>query len=74
MSCRHDPQAFLPGFEPVRRFKRYSMPAPLLHAVRLPFPDDAWLDELIIELAGWFYDYPLAADVPAPQIETIPEQ
>jgi hypothetical protein len=31
--------------------------AAVLRASRLPVPDDAWLDELIIELASWWHGF-----------------
>jgi hypothetical protein len=44
-----------------------------LHAMGLPFPDDGSLDELLIEFVGWFYEFPLAADVPKPLIDVMLE-
>jgi hypothetical protein len=44
-----------------------------LFAQRLPVPDEAWLDEFIIELAGWWFEFPLADDVPPPAIDVLVE-
>jgi hypothetical protein len=41
---------------------------------RLPIPSDQWLDEFIIELAGWWFEFPLADDVPPPKIDVAPDQ
>ena len=46
----------------------------MLRAKRLPVPDAAWLDELIIELAGWWFEFNLADDLPPPHIDVLPEQ
>jgi hypothetical protein len=45
-----------------------------LRAQNLPVPDDAWLDALIIELAGWWHGHPLADDVPKPEIEVAEDK
>jgi hypothetical protein len=45
-----------------------------LKAHHLPVLDAAWLDEFIIELAGWWFEFPLADDVPAPAIDVLLEQ
>jgi hypothetical protein len=45
----------------------------ILRAKRLPVPDWAWLDDLIIELAAWWFERPLAADIPPPQIDVLRE-
>jgi hypothetical protein len=42
-----------------------------LRMMKLPIPDD--LDGLLIELIGWWHEFPLAADVPPPQIERMPD-
>lgn len=44
-----------------------------LHVLRLPFPSDDYLDDLLIELVGWFYEFELADDVPPPQILSMPD-
>ena len=46
----------------------------LLQVRRLPIPSDQWLDKLIIELAGWWLEFPLADDVPPPEIEVAPDK
>jgi hypothetical protein len=46
----------------------------VLRSRALPIPDPAWLRELVIELIGWWHGLPLAAEVPPPQIERMPER
>jgi hypothetical protein len=45
-----------------------------LEALRLPLPTEAWLDEFIIELAGWWFEFELAPDVTPPAIAVLPDQ
>lgn len=52
---------------------RYEI-AVMLHAQGLPVPDEAWLDEFIIELAGWWFEFALAPDVPPPAISELYDQ
>lgn len=38
-----------------------------------PIPPSDWIDEFIIELCGWWFEHPLADDVPSPAIECMPD-
>jgi hypothetical protein len=59
------------GCDDIARCRRDIMKH--LEVTRLPLPSEAWLDELLIELAAWWFEFPIAADVPPPQIEVAPD-